>query len=172
MSYSHGKVLKGLPLPKGLDFSKVQLVLVRGDGLNKCGHILLHVPGGFGHYFHFDGPKLYEYPRYLEGDSEYRAYLAGSNKIELLRKSLTIPHPDAAEARLNELMHNEWLTFIGSHNCASFASEVIHAGGNFWTLPRHCPVLDVGAQFVWDAIFGPIRELLGTEEAYQKSLLR
>lgn len=40
-------------------------------------------------------------------------------------------------------MKGKWLTFIISHNCATFAASVLNAGGNFWTLPQHCPVLDV-----------------------------
>lgn len=149
-----GNALHGKSLPERLDWSKTHIVLVTGDFPNTCGHILLYVGGGFGHYFHFTGPRIYDYPRYLNGDGEYRRFLKDSGKDELARKYLTIPSPEKAEARLSQLMQNRWLTRVVMHNCATFAMEVVHAGGNFWTFPAECPVLGMGAVMWIERLFG------------------
>lgn len=119
-----------------------------------------------GHYFHFNGPSLFNYPRYMT-ESEYRAYLRTEGKTEVMRRRSEVPHPGKATAKLRELMDGKWLSFLVSHNCASFAGEVLQAGGNFYTIPDHCPAMDLASEAFWERIFGPIRRRLGTDGAYK-----
>lgn len=146
-----GRVLNKNEFPMNLDWSRVQIVLVTGWKINTCGHVLLHVGGGLGHYFHFDG-SMFDYPKYIKGDSEYRTYLTMNGKKELLRKSVDLPRKDAAQQRLCTLMHQKWLTLIVAHNCASFVQQVIEAGGNYWAFPQHCPVLGMSLTMYFDDV--------------------
>lgn len=166
-----GQPLRGKPLPSNLDFSRAALVLVTGTMPNTCGHILLYVGGSTGHYFHFNGPSLFDYPKYLT-EPEYRAFLRAEGKTELMRRRAEIRHSDRAATKLHELMNGKWLSFLISHNCASFAGEVLRAGGNFYTIPDHCPVMDLASEAFWDRIFGPIRRKLGTDDAYKSDRIR
>lgn len=150
-----------------MDWSRTHIVLLSGDGVNTCGHIILHVGGGFGYYFQFTGPNIYDWPVMLRGETEYQRYLSEAKKHELIRRKCAIPHPDRAAQRLYELMNNKWLTLVVSHNCAAFVGEVLRAGGNFYTIPDHCPVLDMGSEQFWEKIFGPLRNLIGTQKAYE-----
>jgi hypothetical protein len=144
-----GRILKPGEFPKNLNWQNTQIVLVTGWGINTCGHVLLYVGGGFGHYFHFDG-KPYDFPKYIGGDAEYRSYLTNNKKEELLRKKLDIPNPKAAETELVTLMYKKWWTLVVSHNCVVFVQAVIQAGGNFWSFPPQCPVLDMGLTMLFD----------------------
>lgn len=166
MSYM-GETWRNRPLPKDLDFSRTALVLVTGTSPNTCGHILLYIGGGFGHYFHFNGPSLFDYPRYMDSQSGYERFLKDDGKHELIRRFATIPHPDKAATRLHELLNRKWLSLLVSHNCAAFAGEVLRAGGNFYDMPDHCPVIDMGSQAFFESIFGPLRQKLGTQKAYE-----
>lgn len=144
----NGKILK--ELPTNLDLRTVEIVLVTGAGPNICGHVLLHVVNG--HYFHFDGPNVFDYPRYLT-EFEYRTYLNKTKKKELTRKRLPLKCPDQAKAKLLELMNRKWGTLILSHNCASFVAEILYAGGSFWEMPQHCPRSDMYISLFIDKVF-------------------
>lgn len=161
-----------LTLPRDLDTRQFSLVLVTGSFPNTCGHILLYIGGGFGHYFHFTGPSLFNYPLYIPGHGNYQRFLNENGKRELLRKSVTISKPDRALERLLLLMNNKWLSLLGAHNCASFAVEVLRAGGNFYDMPDHCPALDLATDAFFESIFGPLRKKLGTEKSYAAKHLR
>lgn len=166
-----GQNWRGKPLPSGLDLSKTALVVVTGTPPNSCGHVLLFVGGGFGNYFHFNGPSFFDYPKYMT-EEEYRAFLHSEGKEELLRRQANLPYPQKAAAKLLELLNGKWLTFLVSHNCASFAGEVLQAGGNRHLIPDHCPAMDLASEKFWDRIFSPIRQKLGTEDAYQSRFNR
>jgi hypothetical protein len=144
-----GKILKPGEFPKDLNWQNTQVVLVTGWKVNTCGHVLLYVGGGFGHYFHFDG-KAYDYPKYIGGDKDYRSYLISNHKEELLRHSVNIPYPKRAEMELQRLMYKKWLTLIVSHNCVVFVQTILSAGGNFWSFPPQCPVLDMGLTLLFE----------------------
>lgn len=146
----NGRTLKEFGQLPPMDMQSVEIVLVTGAGPNLCGHILLMVKGG--HYFHFDGPSMLNYPRYLT-DAEFRNYLTQSKKKELLRKALHLPCPERARDHLLHLMQNRWPTMLISHNCASFAAEIIFSGGNFWSVPQHCPTVDMHISTFFDRLF-------------------
>lgn len=167
-----GEQWRNKPLPNNLDFTHTYLVLVSAELPNSCGHVLLYINGGFGHYFHFCGPYIFDFPRHINGDSGYRFFLKDSRKMELMRRKVIVPNPEKAKERLTELMNKRWLWLMGSHNCASFASEVLHAGGNSSSMPRHCPAIDMGLHSFWERIFGPIRKQLGTQKQYDAHELR
>lgn len=162
-----GKEFRNTPLPRTMDWRRTYLVLVTGTMPNTCGHIILYVGGGFGHYFHFNGPSPIEYPRYMSGQGEYQRFLKEQGKRELLRKHVGIPFQFKAAAKLYELMNGKWATLLVDHNCATFAGQVIRAGGNQITIPEQCPVLQMLDLVFWEKIFGPLREKLGTEKSYQ-----
>lgn len=172
MSTYLGERLTNRPLPKDLNPRNFSLVLVTGSLPNTCGHILLYIGGGLGHYFHFTGPSLFNYPLYIPGHANYQRFLRENGKHELIRKPLTIPRSEPALARLSQLLNNKWLTLVGAHNCATFAVEVIRAGGNFYDMPDHCPALDMATDAFFESIFGPLRRKFGTEESYVAHHLR
>lgn len=148
-----GRELKGQSLPNHLDWSKAQVVLVTGALPNTCGHVLLYVGGGFGNYFHFDGNTLFEYPKYMEGDAEYRHYLRVNGKDELLRHRLDISNPMRAMEKLHELMNGKWASALVAHNCASFVMEIAKAGGDFWSFSPTCPILGMAGRMMIDGAF-------------------
>lgn len=156
-------------LPRNINWNRTELVLVTGDLPNTCGHILLYVGGP---YFHFVGPSPFDYPKVIPSESEYQAFLTGGKKHELMRRRCSVPHPEKAAERLSQLLHNRWLTFVGNHNCASFAAQILHAGGNFYDMPSHCPVLDMGSFAFFERIFGPLRQKLGTQKLYESKHVR
>lgn len=135
-----GKNLEAHEFPK-LDWSQAAFVVISGSSTNPCGHALLYVGGGFGHYFHVPGiPRWYDRPFYISG-SEFRTYLSRAGKKEVGRKALGIPCPEAAEKRLKELMGRRWTYGILPQNCVSFIQQVAQAGGNFWNF-SNCPHLE------------------------------
>lgn len=145
-----GQNWRDKPLPS-IDFSKASLVLVTGTPPNSCGHVLLYA--GNGHYFHFNGPSIFDYPKYLS-ENEYRSFLRSENKQELLRRKANISFPDKAAFRLLQLLNGKWLTFLVSHNCASFAGEILRAGGDRHSIPDHCPAMDMASEKFWNHTFG------------------
>jgi hypothetical protein len=163
-----GEIYRNRALPKDLDFGRTAIIVVTGTSPNTCGHALLYIGGGLGHYFQFNGPTLFDYPTYLGSDSNYRSFLSSEGKRELLRRHYGIPKPEKAAARLSELLNGKWLSLLVSHNCAAFAVNVIRAGGNSCPeIPDHCPVLDLGWEALMTAVFKPIREAIGTQKRYE-----
>lgn len=124
-----------------LDWSQAAFVVVSGSKTNPCGHAMLYVGGGFGHYFHVPGiPKIYDRPRYVAG-SEFQRYLASNGKKEVGRRRIPIPCPPAAEAKLFQLMKTKWPYLLLPSNCVSFIQDIARAGGNFWDF-ANCPNLE------------------------------
>jgi len=155
MSYI-GKTYTDKKLPK-LNWNKTALVLVTGSVPNTCGHALLYVGG---YYFHFDGPSIWNYPRMFNSTADYNRFLLSNGKHELIRKYVEIPYPEKAQARLFELLNRRWATLVVSHNCASFVAEILAAGGNTWTVPQHCPVLELTGELFWAKVFGSLKDKL------------
>lgn len=137
MAY-HGEVLNQSGLIK-IDCSQFDAVAVSGDGLNICGHLLLHTgPSSEGYYFHV--AELNGYPRYMD-ESGYRRYLSESGKNELRRIYLSLPLPQEASRYLERLMSNKWIWGGIPNNCVAFVEEVINAGGGIWSSYSNCPDL-------------------------------
>jgi len=134
--------------PKNLNWLDTYLVLVNGS--TPCGHMLLYVGGGFGHYFHYNGPGQTNWPRYMAGENEYRRYLKEANYIEVMRKYISISNPKKAEEKLKALAQRQWSTFLIKHNCATFAEEVVKAGGASWGIYEGCPVFGVFIKMLKD----------------------
>jgi hypothetical protein len=132
MKYMGSEMLECLNLP----LSSAACIIVSGDGINLCGHALLHASG---YYFHIAG--VYERPRYMS-ELGYRRYLAESGKTELGRYPRRLTRPAAAYAKLQQLMGARWLWGVLPNNCIVFVEQVLQAGGatNFG-LYSNCPVL-------------------------------
>ncbi len=140
MSDWTGEELNGRRLGK-LDWSQAAFVVLSGAKPNVCGHAMLFVGGGFGHYFHVPGiPRIYDKPRYVPGTA-FGRYLTGSGKRELGRRRIAIPCPDAAERKLLQLMDAKWPYLLLPSNCVSFVQEVARAGGNYWDF-ANCPTAE------------------------------
>jgi len=140
-----------------IDLSRVEVVVVSGDGPNVCGHMLLR--GGSssgGTYYHVS--EFRDQPRYMS-ETGYRRYLRESGKRELRRIALTLPDPRAAEAYLEDLLANTWQWGVLPNNCVAFVEEVIHAGGGTWGSYSNCP--DLATQ---DTISTRIQRFLGQLE--------
>lgn len=150
-----GDQINGKPMPKDLDWSRTEIVLVSGDTWNPCGHVLLSVGGGFGHYFQYTTASVYGYATYIDSESNFQRYLLENKKSELSRKKLTIPDSKKAEERLTKLMNNKWAYGLVVHNCATFVEEVVKAGGNFWDFPDSCPSAGIKMRNWLDQVFGP-----------------
>lgn len=119
-----------------LDLSRVAVVHVSGDGINVCGHVLLHVHSGY--YFHVAG--LRDYPRYMD-ERGYRRYLRENQKREIRRRVLSLPRPQDAALHLEALMAARWTWLVVPNNCVAFVEEVIEAGGGTWSSVTNCPAL-------------------------------
>lgn len=122
----------GIPL----DLGWVAVVHVSGDGINVCGHALLHIQSGY--YFHV--AAIRDYPRYMD-ENGYRRYLRENDKQELGRRVMSLPRPDDAATRLDELMASRWTWLVLPNNCVSFVEEVIAAGGGTWSSMSNCPAV-------------------------------
>lgn len=125
--------------PNDPDFSKSYAVVVSGDGVNFCGHMLLNVGGTSGWYFHVAG--LYAFPRFMYS-KEFSRYLTENSKKELRRTSLSIPEHRLANQTLQQLLREKWLWGVLPNNCANFVEEVVHAGGGEGGLILNCPTLE------------------------------
>lgn len=116
------------------DFRHACVVVVSGDGVNFCGHALLHTGGGW--YFHTAGGNTV--PRFMtEGD--YRRYLREAGKYEIRRWPLTLPDPHGAHRKMEELLARQWLWLVLPQNCVSFVEEIVRAGGSKAGLYFNCP---------------------------------
>lgn len=151
-----GLDIHGKEMPKDLDWSRTEIVLVSGDWWNPCGHVLLSIGGGFGHYFQYSTNDVYGYATYIDSEGSYQRYLRENKKTELKRKHLTIPNPQKAEERLKGLMNNKWLYLLVAHNCVTFVIEVVQAGGNFWEFPVACPRPGMEMRMWMDKTFGKV----------------
>lgn len=136
MSYS-GEVLNACGVIN-IDFSNTSVVAVSGDGPNICGHLLLHVGGRGGYYFHV--AEFRGYPRYMS-EAGYRRYLSESGKTELRRIPVHVPNPSGALIYLEQMMSGKWTWLVLPNNCVAFVEEVLAAGGADWASASNCPAL-------------------------------
>ncbi|MFC5548550.1 hypothetical protein [Massilia aerilata] len=116
------------------DFKRTCAVIVSGDGINACGHALLHV--GDAWYSHVAG--VYDLPKFMH-ESGYQRYLKENGKREIRRWIVKLADPVGAHLKLHELMKKPWLWGVLPHNCASFVEEVMKAGGSNAGMYLNCP---------------------------------
>lgn len=121
------------------DFSRAYAVVVSGAALNPCGHMILNTGGAGGWYFHI--AEVRGRPRFMNEEG-YRRYLKENDKRELSRTHVAIPKPDAANAKLEDLLIKQWTWFLLPNNCASFLEDVVQAGGSKAGLYTNCPRLE------------------------------
>ena len=133
-----GEILRFCPA-KAYDFKNTYAVVVSGDKINPCGHLLLNLGGSVGTYFHVAG--IITKPR-LMTQTGYERYLRENKKSELKRFKINISHSDKAMMKLEELMSKTWLWGVLPHNCASFVEEIVKAGGSAAGLYSNCPALE------------------------------
>lgn len=119
------------------DFNHTCAVIVSGDGVNACGHTLLHI--GDSWYAHVAG--FYNVPKFMH-ESGYKRYLKENGKREIRRWLIRIPNPQGAHTKLHELVEKPWLWTILPHNCSSFAEEVVRAGGSKAGQYFNCPTAE------------------------------
>lgn len=125
-------------LAKTFDWNLTQVIVVSGASWNPCGHALLRVgvsPNSF--YFHVAPPWISK-PRYMR-ESGFQRYLAEHEKEVLNRIQVHIPHPEKAQAKLDELLNVNWPWLGIPSNCASFVERVIQAGGANIGVLLQCP---------------------------------
>lgn len=132
----HGDVMHQCPI-KPFDFHHCCVVVVSGDGINFCGHALLHTAGSW--YFHVAG--FYEVPKFMREDG-YMRYLKENGKHEVRRWVIRLPNPAGAHARLEQLLATQWLWGVLPHNCAAFVEDVVQAGGSKAGMYFNCPTVE------------------------------
>lgn len=135
-----GKIMKGLELPRNLNWGGVSLIFIDSD-VQPCGHVILRVAP---YNFHFNGPNFLEYPKMLT-DSELTAYIQGRNRKVMFTYTVEVPRPEKAATELRLLMNNKWQTWVMAHNCATFAKSVLKAGGANLTYLEYCPLINQAA---------------------------
>jgi hypothetical protein len=130
-----------------IDLSHASIIAVSGDSINLCGHLLLYSPSGGGTYFHVTGDsnasglaRLQGYPMYMS-ETGYRRYLKETKKMELRRRSVTLPNPAGAYLYLESLLAEKWTWKVLPDNCVTFVEEVVHAGGGNWGSYSNCPTI-------------------------------
>lgn len=132
----HGDVMLQCPL-KSWDFKHCCAVVVSGDGINFCGHTLLHTGGDW--YFHVAGVN--DVPKFMR-ESGYQRYLKDNGKHEIRRWIVKLPNPAGAHAKLEELLTKQWLWLVLPHNCANFVEEVVRAGSSKAGMYFNCPTVE------------------------------
>lgn len=140
------------PQLESLDFSQVSVVFVDNVGdFNPCGHVLLYVGGGFGHYFHkpglsvgFDGKldlkgegPLKQSVHYFDG-TEFSKYLSTDGKKETYRIKINLSNPDKAKAELENYLSSPTWYLLLPQNCVTFVENILIAGGHSGNL-NQCP---------------------------------
>jgi hypothetical protein len=111
---------------KAFALGHASTVIVSGDPPNSWGHMLLNTGGIGGVYFQVAGVRAC--PRYMS-EAGYRRYVKETGKREIRRFMVRVPHPDAAELKLEELLSKPWTWWAIRHNCETFCEEIIMAGG-------------------------------------------
>lgn len=113
-------------------------VVVTGDGINGCGHMLLNVGGRYGYYVHIAGTRAY--PKLLEWH-QYGTYLSGNRKKELFRQTVYVPFADTMMTFIEKSMSELWQWLGPIHNCATFVEKAFYAGGVPMHTLANCPIL-------------------------------
>lgn len=119
---------------KTADFKHTCAVIVSGDGINVCGHALLHVGNGW--YSHVAGKN--DLPKFMS-ESGYMRYLRENGKREIRRWLVPLPNPAGAHKKLEELLAKKWRWLVLPNNCASFVEEIVQAGGSNAGMYMNCP---------------------------------
>jgi hypothetical protein len=135
-----------LECPSNLDFTVTQAVVVSGASWNPCGHMIFctgsnsddaryfHVAGaGFGEIY-----GVYAYPKFMD-ESGYQRYLHENGKHEIRRRDVNFTNPTAAYNKLMSMMEDKWIWGVLPHNCATFAKEIVTAGGGDLSVVLNCP---------------------------------
>jgi hypothetical protein len=136
--------------PADIDFSLTQAVVVSGASWNPCGHMILCAGNNSATswYFHVAGAGrseiygVYAYPKFMR-EADYVRYLADNGKHEIRRIDAGIKNAGKAYTRLMELMADKWFWRVLPHNCASFAKEIVEAGGGSLQVLLNCPDQEV-----------------------------
>jgi len=121
------------------DFNNTYAVVVSGDGINVCGHMLLNTGGPGGYHFHIAG--VHDRPRYMTG-SGFNRYVKENGKRVLRRQHVPIKDPKASHRKLEELLAGKWRWLALPNNCANFVEEVVRAGGSKAGLYSNCPAAE------------------------------
>jgi len=129
-----------------LDFTATQAVVVSGASWNPCGHMIFCTGSNSddARYFHVAGAGfqeaygVYAYPKFMT-ESGYRRYLQENGKHEIRRLDAKLTTPNGSYRRLTQLMADKWFWGVLPHNCASFAVEIIRAGGGDLSVILNCP---------------------------------
>lgn len=124
MAYE-GEELNYCP-PTMFNFNNASAVIVSGDGPNKWGHLLLNTGGRAGNYFQIAGVRAR--PRYMDQNG-YQRYLRETRKHELQWIPVFIPHPEASQLMLEQLLNASWTWGVVVHNCETLVEQIIMAGG-------------------------------------------
>jgi hypothetical protein len=143
MAYE-GEILR--MCPGDLDFTVTQAVVVSGASWNPCGHMIFCTGSNSenARYFHVAGAGVREvfgvwaYPKFMDEGGFFR-YLKENDKHEIRRLDAKFTDPGGAYRRLEELMADKWFWGVLPHNCASFAVEIIKAGGGDLSVALNCP---------------------------------
>lgn len=109
------------------DFSKASAVIVSGTPPNFAGHMLLYTGGDHPQYFQVIG-KIKAVPRYMDEDG-YQRYIQENGKKELRRIPVVIPHPEASQLKLEQILSMNWFWGAVVHNCETMVEEIITSGG-------------------------------------------
>lgn len=131
-----GEIMVLCPV-KPPEFAHICAVIVSGDGINVCGHALLHTGGDW--YFHVAGKN--DLPKFMREDG-FQRYLKESAKREIRRWMIKIPNPAGAHRKLEELLAKQWRWLVLPNNCVSFVEEVVRAGGGNAGMYLNCPTLE------------------------------
>lgn len=119
------------------DFGHACVVIVSGDGINPCGHALLHVGNSW--YVHVAG--IFHHPRYLS-QGLYQHYLTAGGKKEVRRWPVHIPNPQGAYRKLIQLLGERWIFHPTAYNCVVFIEKIVQAGGSDAGMCLNCPQLE------------------------------
>ena len=144
MSYE-GEILT--MCPADIDFSNTSAVVVSGASWNPCGHMIFccGTDSANSWYFHVAGQGVREafgvraYPKFMRGDENFMRYLRENHKHEIRRLDCAITDPGGSYRKLMAYMSNMWYWGVLPHNCATFAHDVIKAGGGNLDVLFNCP---------------------------------
>jgi hypothetical protein len=62
-------------------------------------------------------------------ETGYQRYLSETGKHEIRRIPVHIPHPEASQLKLEQLLNNTWGWWVVVHNCETLVEDIITAGG-------------------------------------------
>jgi hypothetical protein len=136
--------------PRDIDFSLTQAVVVSGASWNPCGHMILCAGNNSytSWYFHVAGTGvreafgIYAYPKFMREEG-YNLYLKENQKREIRRLNAQITSASGAYSKLMLLMAEKWFWKVLPDNCATFATEIIRAGGGDLSVVLNCPDQEV-----------------------------